>query len=241
MDSMLLPSQERNLDLSILHQAHDGQLKTFEHLNLLFQEAPVGIFWKDENMVWQGCNKFAASIFGRADHNAIVGCSDFDLFKRDTDAEAFRAYDQEVRDSGVSRFNEIKTQYGLDEQLLTFSFTSLLLYDESKNITGTTGLVIPIMGVANVMSNYLNDISHIFRKGEHYYIVVNERAVRLTARQAACLTYLATGKTMKQIASTFECCPRTVEYHVDVLKQKLHAYAMTDLVNYFWRNPIKWF
>lgn len=114
-------------------------------------------------------------------------------------------------------------------------------YDESKNITGITGLVIPIMGISNVMSNYLNDISSLFRKGEHYYIVIHEKAVRLTARQAACLTYLATGKTMKQLANTFECCPRTVEYHVEVLKQKLNAYVMIDLVNCFWRNPIKWF
>mgnify|MGYP001581188439 CR=1 FL=1 len=233
--------QEELLDLSILHQIHDGQMHAFEHLNLIFKNAPVGIFWKDENMVWQGCNKFAASIFGRTDQNMMVGCSDFDLFRRDTDAEAFRTYDQEVRDGGVSRFNEIKTQYGLNDELLTFSFTSLLIHDASNNITGITGLVIPVVGLTNMMSHYLNDMSHIFRKGENYYIVVNGRAVRLTAKQATCLTYISTGKTMKQIASILNCCPRTIEDHVDVLKKKLDVYETTELRNCFWNNPVKWF
>jgi len=49
------------------------------------------------------------------------------------------------------------------------------------------------------------------------------------------------GKAIKEIARLIDRGPFTVEHHIQILKRKLNVYSTSELIDYFWKNPIKWF
>ena len=92
------------------------------------------------------------------------------------------------------------------------------------------------------MSNMcLGDIYTFFKNTKNYYLAQKNKTYRLTKREAESLLHLSMGKTMKTTAELINCAPRTVESYVKQLKDKLGVHYKTDLADYFWNNPIKWF
>ena len=72
-------------------------------------------------------------------------------------------------------------------------------------------------------------------------MVNKDRVIKLTPRQAECLTHLAMGKQIKQIAELMQCSTSNVEDHILRLREKLKVPTTAALIDCFWRNPIKWF
>ncbi len=54
----------------------------------------------------------------------------------------------------------------------------------------------------------------------------------ITARELDCLYELATGQTMKEIAKSIEISPRTVETHLNHVKDKLSLATKSDLIQF---------
>ena len=127
--------------------------------------------------------------------------------------------------------------------------TKFPTYDSKKIVNGVVWLasatpltrVATTINVSDMLRYHAQDISLHFQNERNYYIVVDHQTIRLTRKQAACLTYLSVGKTIKQIASLLNCATSTVEDHIDRLKQKLGVYTTPALIDCFWDNPIKWF
>lgn len=65
---------------------------------------PVGVFWKDRNLKYLGCNRHCAINAGLSEPDEIVGKDDFQLAWHDY-AEIYRQDDLNVLESGVAKIN----------------------------------------------------------------------------------------------------------------------------------------
>ncbi len=65
-------------------------------VNAVLDALPFGVFWKDRELVYRGCNRIGLAASGLADTAEFVGRTDFELPWNRTQAEAFVADDREV-------------------------------------------------------------------------------------------------------------------------------------------------
>lgn len=60
----------------------------------------------------------------------------------------------------------------------------------------------------------------------------------LTLKQLQCLILLATNHTAKQAAKRLNVSPRTIEYHINIMKAKLECDNLNNLIQIFWNSPL---
>jgi PAS domain S-box-containing protein len=98
---------EQRLALSKQEQANLNQI-----LQTVLDSIPTRVFWKDTQLNYLGSNSLFAEDAGIHFPNTLVGKSDFDLPWKDTDAEKYRADDQEVIHSGIAKLHIEEQQLG---------------------------------------------------------------------------------------------------------------------------------
>src|SRR5580698_5413173 len=76
-----------------------------ELLRNIITHIPCGVFWKDRNSVYLGCNDQLARDTGFSKPEKIVGLTDYDLGVSQEEAELYRECDQKVVQSGQSLLN----------------------------------------------------------------------------------------------------------------------------------------
>lgn len=106
------PENSENDELATLRQRVaelEHQLATCQHghkhrdaasaqrmLQLIIDSLPQAIFWKNADLIYQGCNQSFAVDAGAGTPTNIVGKSDYELAWKQEQAEAFRSDDQQV-------------------------------------------------------------------------------------------------------------------------------------------------
>jgi PAS domain S-box-containing protein len=73
-------------------------------LQLVMDNIPQAVFWKDRDLVYLGCNQAFAEDAGLDSPDQIIGKTDFDMPWMEQ-AELYRADDQKVMDEGVAKLN----------------------------------------------------------------------------------------------------------------------------------------
>ncbi len=117
-------------------------IQSEEILNGLVDNIPHAIFWKDKNLVFQGCNKKFALQFGLDDPKDIIGKTDFDFpFSRKM-VEKYHLDDKEVL-LGISKENYEETQRQADGTVKTVLVSKIPLY-LNETITGLLGIYFDI-------------------------------------------------------------------------------------------------
>ncbi len=66
------------------------------YLQLVLDNIPQQVFWKDTDLVFRGCNKNWADAAGLSHPDAVIGKTDYDLLPSQEIAESFRALDRQV-------------------------------------------------------------------------------------------------------------------------------------------------
>lgn len=64
----------------------------------------------------------------------------------------------------------------------------------------------------------------------------NQGFISLTKRQRECLEQLSLGKTNKEIARDLNISPRTVEDHIDTIKQKGDFYTRSEIISQYYKS-----
>ena len=224
--------------INILEQISTGKTHIGEYLSLIFQNLPVGIFWKDFKSNYLGANRFHAYIAGLDDEQDIIGLTDFELCWKEIETIGFRADDEKIIQTGLAKTNFTEVHHRRDGEVYCVNCTKLPIYDHVNQTVSVLGLFTDAQ-----FAQYMCHISsqQMIVTQNNYYLTIGNQTIRLTARQAECLTHLSMGKTIKQIASMLSCSSRTIEDHINLLKRKLGVYSTAELIDFFWRNPIKWF
>lgn len=96
----------------------------------------------------------------------------------------------------------------------------------------------PRSGAPVFSANMCEKKAHLSKMPKRYYLKYGSADVVLSAKEYHCLTLLAHGKQLKQIAVELDVSLRTVETYFERLKKKLALSARNELIRVYWKNRI---
>lgn len=126
-------------DVSERKRAEIALRESREMLNRVLDTVPQSIFWKDREGRYLGCNRVFAEAVGLSEPTQIVGKTDFDLPWPREEAEAYRADDREVMETGRSKRHIIEPLQQADGVRLWIDTSKVPLFDENARPVGVLG------------------------------------------------------------------------------------------------------
>jgi two-component system, sensor histidine kinase and response regulator len=125
-------------DISKMKAVEESLRNSQQILEGIINAIPVRVFWKDQNLVYLGCNTLFAQDADLADPKDIIGKDDFQMVWRDQ-AELYRNDDRQVIESGVSKFL-------VEEPQTTPKGNTITLLTSKIALRGSTGEVRGVLG-----------------------------------------------------------------------------------------------
>ncbi|MGA4643096.1 PAS domain S-box protein [Limisphaera sp. 4302-co] len=125
-------------DMTSRKQMEEELFRSTQMLRMILDATPNRIFWKDRNSVYLGCNRAFAEDCGLPDPEAIVGKTDFDLSWQ-TDAERYRADDQEVMSTGRPKLNYEEPQTRPDGSIAWLRTSKVPIRNARGEVIGVLG------------------------------------------------------------------------------------------------------
>jgi two-component system cell cycle sensor histidine kinase/response regulator CckA len=111
-----------------------------ELLRNIITHIPCGVFWKDRNSVYLGCNEHLARDTGFKKPENVVGLTDYDLCVTPEEAGMYRESDQQVVHSGQSLFNLEEFLTRSDGSRITLLTSKVPLRDAGGSVVGVLGV-----------------------------------------------------------------------------------------------------
>jgi PAS domain S-box-containing protein len=108
-------------------------------MQIAIDNIPHFFFWKDTNLVYQGCNKNFAKAAGVDSPAEIVGKTDFDLGWKKEEAEFFRSCDRRVMQSMQPEYHIIEPQLQADGKQAWLDTNKVPMLDSENNLSGLLG------------------------------------------------------------------------------------------------------
>ncbi len=105
-------------------------------LQLVIDNLPQAIFWKDCDLIYQGCNQTFANFVGVETPAQIVGKSDDDLPWKPEEAISYRQDDQRVMARGEPEYHIIETQQHADGKQSWVDMNKIPLCDANGEMIG---------------------------------------------------------------------------------------------------------
>ncbi len=112
---------------------------TAQLLQLVMDNIPQHIFWKDRELRYLGCNRNFAKAGGFDRPEDLIGKCDFDMPWRHEESEFFRAVDRRVMASGKPEFHIIEPQLQADGRQAWLDTNKVPLCDENGEVVGILG------------------------------------------------------------------------------------------------------
>ncbi len=106
---------------------------------LVIDNIPQHIFWKDINSVYLGCNKNFARAAGVMEPSKIIGKKDFELAWEKSEAETFYEIDRLIMESDNAEYNIIESQLQADGKKSWVDKNKIPLHDQNGNVVGVLG------------------------------------------------------------------------------------------------------
>jgi PAS domain S-box-containing protein len=128
-------------DITERKQAEKALWEKEQVLRLVLDNIPQQIFWKDTNLVFQGCNKNWAKSAQLDSPDAVVGLTDYDLLPNREIAEQFRVRDRHVIETNTpeSHVVESKQKTDRDGQAIWLDVNRIPIHDKKGNVIGILG------------------------------------------------------------------------------------------------------
>ncbi|GAB4317584.1 MAG: hypothetical protein Kow00127_09400 [Bacteroidales bacterium] len=128
------------IDITELAEANEKLAQQSRFLNQLIDRIPLQVFWKDQDMIFQGCNNAFAHAVGEESPEGVIGKTDHELKVGSAFATHYQAWDWNVLESGKPAL-DIEEFYFDAEGRKRFARTSKVpLFDNDGNITGILGI-----------------------------------------------------------------------------------------------------
>jgi len=135
----LLGSVVTLTDITERKRSEDKLLESTNLLQLVIENAPSRIFWKDRELRFLGCNTRFARDAGLSRPGELTGKTDFEMTWKDQ-AELYRNDDKAVMESGTANLDIIEPQTTPDGNTIWLQTSKVPLRDRDKQIIGVLGL-----------------------------------------------------------------------------------------------------
>jgi PAS domain S-box-containing protein len=108
-------------------------------LQLVLDNIPQRVFWKDMNSVYLGCNKAHAEVIRLESPDQIIGKDDFQFYSREN-AEQYRLNDRRILATGEPWLYYEETELLPDGRLVWDRTSKVPLRDTGENVIGVLGI-----------------------------------------------------------------------------------------------------
>lgn len=122
-------------------QAAEQLSQSAELLQLVLDNIPQAIFWKDRNSVYLGCNKNWAQAAGIKDLTDVVGKTDFELFWTPEEATLYCEQDRTVMETNTPVLHLIEHRYHADGKQVWIDVNKIPIHDAEGNVIGVLGTI----------------------------------------------------------------------------------------------------
>lgn len=130
-------------DITERKQAEDSLREAQSLIERIINTIPVRVFWKDKNLIYQGCNTIFARDGGFEKPGDIIGKTDFDMAWKNQ-AQLYRADDLSVIESGDPKLLFEEPQTTPDGNTITLLTNKIPLRNIQGEITGVLGTYMDI-------------------------------------------------------------------------------------------------
>ena len=131
-------TRELQQDISERRRAEEELDRSRHMLQLVLDNIPQRVYWKDRNIRYLGCNRAFANDAGLSTPHEIIGKNDFQLSWREM-AELYRADDKLVMEQGSPKLNFEESRSRPDGSLLWLRTSKLPLRDREGGVIGVLG------------------------------------------------------------------------------------------------------
>jgi PAS domain S-box-containing protein len=125
-------------DITERRRAEEELHHSRQMLQLVLDNIPQRVFWKDRNFNFLGCNRACALDAGLQSPEEIIGKNDFELSWRET-AELYRADDELVMEHASPKLDFEEPQKRPDGSLMWLRTSKLPLRDREGKVIGVIG------------------------------------------------------------------------------------------------------
>ncbi|WP_199248070.1 PAS domain S-box protein [[Phormidium] sp. ETS-05] len=129
-----------------LHREIKERQRVEEHLRhsqdmlqLILDNIPQYIFWKDTNSVYQGCNRNFARIAGVSNPEDIIGKTDYDLPWKPEEAEGFRELDRRAIQADRAEYHILQPRLQANGKQAWMDVNKIPLHDGCGKVVGLLG------------------------------------------------------------------------------------------------------
>ena len=126
-------------DITERKRSEEQLRESREMLQLVMNNIPQFIFWKDINSVYLGCNEIFAGAAGLASAAEIVGKTDCDLPWGKAEADWYRDWDRRVMSSDKPAYHIDETQLTPDGITIIVDTNKVPLHDAGGKVVGILG------------------------------------------------------------------------------------------------------
>ena len=130
---------QRKRNEAQLMQTQEELRRSKQLLQLVMDNIPQFIFWKDRNSVYLGCNQNFAKVAGVEDPEKIANKTDYDLAWRKEEADFFQECDRRVMDSNTAELGIVESQLQADGKQAWLETNKVPLLDEEGSVIGILG------------------------------------------------------------------------------------------------------
>ena len=131
--------QQSQANLAELKQAEIQLQESKDFLQLIIDNIPQLVFWKDPQSNFLGCNRLFAESAGFVSSQDLIGKNDFDMPWKPEESEWFRKCDRRVVESGISELGIIETIKQADGKQAWTETNKIPLRDVNGTIIGILG------------------------------------------------------------------------------------------------------
>jgi len=121
-------------------QTENALRERTELLASVIAHVPHGVYWKNRDLVYLGCNDQYARIARRAGSAEVIGRSDLELGWDEADVARLRAADERVLVEGAAVLETTETLWGGEGGGRVFSASRVPLRDSGDRIIGVLGI-----------------------------------------------------------------------------------------------------
>jgi len=128
------------IDITEIKKAQKALNESHNMLQLVMNNIPQNIFWKNRDLEYMGCNLSFAQAAGVEDPEELIGKTDYDLAWTKEEADYFREVDKRVMESDTSEYYIVEPVTRSDGKQRWADTNKIPIHDSDDNVIGILGL-----------------------------------------------------------------------------------------------------
>ncbi len=126
-------------DITASKLAQNQIRESQQMLQMVLDNIPQHVFWKDSNSVFLGCNRNFAKIAGVEQPHELIGKTDYDLAWKREESDFYRECDRRVMTTDSPELHIIEPQLQADGKQAWLDTNKIPLHDDAGRVVGILG------------------------------------------------------------------------------------------------------